>query len=57
MNKIEEAIERIDNNGFGMCDSCGEEIGVKRLVARPVASLCIDCKVEQEEDEKLQAKK
>lgn len=57
LNKIEEAIERIDSYSFGICDSCGEEIGTKRLIARPVASLCIDCKVEQEEDEKLQAKK
>ena len=55
LNKIEEAIERIDNDEFGLCDSCGEEIGLKRLLARPVASLCIDCKLEQEEEEKLQA--
>ena len=54
LNKIDEAIERIDTDEFGICDSCGEEIGLKRLMARPVASLCIDCKLEQEEEEKLQ---
>jgi len=53
LNKIEEAIERIDNDEFGLCESCGEGIGLKRLLARPVASLCIDCKLEQEEEEKL----
>jgi DnaK suppressor protein len=55
LNKIEEAIERIDKGEFGVCDSCGEEITVQRLIARPVANLCIDCKEEQEEEEKLQA--
>lgn len=54
LNKIEEAIEKIDTDNFGICDMCGEEIGAERLLVRPVASLCIDCKVEQEEDEKLQ---
>ena len=54
LNKIEEAIERIDNEEFGNCEACGEKIGLKRLMARPVASLCIDCKLEQEEEEKLQ---
>lgn len=55
LNKIEEAMERIDNGVFGVCDSCGEEISLERLRARPVATLCIDCKEEQEEEEKLQA--
>jgi DnaK suppressor protein len=46
--KIEQALEKIENNTFGLCESCGEEIGLKRLEARPVAELCIDCKSEQE---------
>ncbi|HEY5648368.1 MAG TPA: RNA polymerase-binding protein DksA [Nitrospiria bacterium] len=53
LKKIEEAIDRIDDGTFGICDSCGGEIGLKRLEARPVTTLCIDCKTEQEEEEKL----
>ncbi|MFC1769703.1 RNA polymerase-binding protein DksA, partial [Nitrospirota bacterium] len=55
LNKIEDAMERIDSGNFGVCDSCGESISDQRLLARPVASLCIECKLEQEEEEKLQA--
>lgn len=54
IKKIEEAIERIDTNEYGLCDSCGEEIQVSRLEARPVTTMCIDCKTEQEEEERLQ---
>ncbi|MEJ2191932.1 MAG: RNA polymerase-binding protein DksA [Nitrospirota bacterium] len=54
LNKIEEALERIEKGTFGICDVCGEEIEIARLQARPVATLCIDCKEEQEEAEKLQ---
>jgi DnaK suppressor protein len=46
--KIDQALEKIEGNTFGLCESCGEEIGLKRLEARPVAELCIDCKSEQE---------
>jgi len=46
--KIDEALAKIENNEYGLCESCGEEIGIKRLEARPVAELCIDCKSEQE---------
>ncbi len=52
LKKIDEAIERIDNNTFGICDDCGLEIDVKRLEARPVTTMCIECKMHQEEDEK-----
>ena len=38
-----------------VCESCGEKIGIKRLEARPVAELCIDCKVEQERSERTMA--
>ncbi len=50
--KIEETLERIDQGDYGDCTSCGEEIGVKRLMARPIARLCIACKDEQEQCER-----
>jgi DnaK suppressor protein len=46
--KIDQALQKIESNEYGLCESCGEEIGLKRLEARPVAELCIDCKSEQE---------
>ncbi len=52
LNKIERTLEKIDQRTYGECEGCGDEIGAKRLVARPVASLCIDCKDEQERDER-----
>ena len=48
LNKIEKSLEKIESGGYGECESCGEEIGVERLGARPVAEFCIDCKDEQE---------
>ncbi len=53
LQKINEAIEKIENGTFGICEDCGAEIRVKRLEARPVTTLCIDCKTAQEEEEKL----
>lgn len=53
LKKIESAIEKIDSGAFGICDVCGEEIDIKRLEARPVTTMCIFCKKEQEEEEKL----
>ncbi|MEW5745862.1 MAG: RNA polymerase-binding protein DksA [Nitrospirota bacterium] len=53
LKKIEEAIEKIDSGVYGICDTCGEEINIKRLEARPVTTMCIECKTEQEEEEKL----
>src|SRR3990172_5686281 len=44
LTKIEEVIERIDNGAYNVCEECGEEIGIKRLQARPVTTLCIQCK-------------
>lgn len=52
LKKIDEAIERIDNGTFGICDACGIEIDIRRLQARPVTTLCIDCKTQQEEEER-----
>ena len=46
--KIKQALERIENGTFGVCEECGEEISRKRLRARPMATLCIHCKHEQE---------
>ena len=48
LSKIDEALEQIVQGDYGECTSCGDEIGVKRLLARPVARLCIECKEEQE---------
>lgn len=53
INKIREALERIESGTFGICEMCEEEIGDARLKARPVTTLCIDCKMEQERKEKL----
>lgn len=53
IRKIQAAIQRIDDGTFGICEECGEEIGVPRLKARPVTRLCINCKSKQEEDEHL----
>jgi DnaK suppressor protein len=53
IRKIKDAIERIDNGTFGICDQCGEDISEERLKARPVTTLCIDCKKKQEVEEKL----
>ena len=52
LKKVIEALERIEDGEYGQCESCGEAIGVKRLMARPVAELCIDCKSEQEKLER-----
>jgi DnaK suppressor protein len=52
IKKIEESIRHLDNDDFGYCEACGVEIGVKRLEARPTATLCIDCKILDEIREK-----
>lgn len=51
--KIQEAIKRIDDGVFGICEVCSGPISEKRLMARPVTTLCIDCKTKQEKLEKL----
>jgi DnaK suppressor protein len=53
LKKIDEAIERIDQNVFGICERCGEPIHIRRLEARPVTTMCIECKILEEEEEKL----
>ncbi|MBC8457721.1 MAG: RNA polymerase-binding protein DksA [Deltaproteobacteria bacterium] len=52
IEKIKDALERIDNGTFGICEVCGREIGKERLRARPVTTRCIDCKKKQEAREK-----
>ena len=56
IKKIDETIGRIDAGEYGYCDSCGVEIGLKRLEARPTATLCIDCKTLDELRERQVAK-
>lgn len=53
--KIQKAIEKIDTGDYGKCERCGEEIGIKRLEARPVTDLCIRCKEEEERVERTYA--
>ncbi len=52
IKKIKEALERIENDTYGICESCGEEISIKRIKARPVTTQCIDCKSKEEALEK-----
>jgi DnaK suppressor protein len=53
ISKIREALDRIDAGEFGECEDCGDLIGEARLKARPVTTLCIECKTEQERQEKI----
>lgn len=52
LDKISKALQKIEEGTFGTCEECGEEISVKRLEARPEATLCIRCKEDQEHREK-----
>jgi len=56
IKKIDEIIAKIDSGDYGYCESCGVEIGLKRLEARPTATLCIDCKTLDEMRERQIAK-
>jgi DnaK suppressor protein len=56
IKKINDTLKNIDEDEYGYCMGCGEEIGLKRLQARPTATLCIDCKTLQEIKEKQMAK-
>ncbi len=53
INKIRKALERIEEGTFGCCETCGEDIPMKRLIARPVATHCIKCKTREEALEKV----
>lgn len=50
--KIQEALTRLDEGEYGICESCGDKISIARLKARPVTTLCIDCKSSQEDEER-----
>jgi len=52
INKIKDALDRIDNGEFGICEECGDEISEARLKVRPVTTLCINCKMEAEQKER-----
>lgn len=52
LTKIDEALARLDSGNYGQCESCGGPIGFERLRVRPVTTLCIECKSEQEELER-----
>ena len=51
LKKIDEALDRMNSSTYGICEACGGEIPYKRLKARPVTTLCIECKTVQEEEE------
>lgn len=51
--KIQDALKRLNEGTFGICDQCDGEIGLARLKARPVATLCIRCKIQMESFEKM----
>ncbi|MBU1239250.1 TraR/DksA C4-type zinc finger protein [Myxococcota bacterium] len=52
LRKIEDAIDRIEKGEYGICEVCDEDISIGRLKARPVTTMCIRCKEEQERKEK-----
>jgi DnaK suppressor protein len=53
LKKIDEALSRMASRTYGICERCGKEIPYKRLKARPVTTLCIECKTEQEQEERM----
>jgi DnaK suppressor protein len=53
LKKIDEALDRILTQTYGICERCGQEIPYKRLKARPVTTLCIECKTLQEQEERI----
>ena len=53
VQKIRHSLQRLDSKEFGYCEECGDKIGLPRLLARPVATLCFDCKSLQEYKEKI----
>ncbi|UCF82627.1 MAG: RNA polymerase-binding protein DksA [Desulfobacteraceae bacterium] len=53
ISKIKDALDRLEAGTYGICEECGENISDERLEARPVTTLCIDCKKKQENQEKV----
>jgi len=54
ITKVKEALDRIEDGTFGICESCGRPISEKRLMVRPVTTLCIECKTEGENQERME---
>ena len=54
ITKIKEALKRMDDGEYGICEECGDDITIARLKARPVTTLCVSCKARQEEGEEVQ---
>jgi len=52
IKKIKKTLDRVESGTFGICESCGEDIGIERLKARPVTTQCIECKTKEEAMEK-----
>ena len=52
IQRIRDALDRLQDDTFGICEECGEEIPLRRLMARPVTTLCMECKKEQEAEER-----
>ncbi len=52
IKKVKKALDRIENGTFGICEKCGDDIAIERLKARPVTTLCIECKTKEEALEK-----
>ena len=48
LQEVDEALDRIANGTYGVCEECGEPIGLKRIEVRPVAKYCVSCKAKQE---------
>ena len=55
ISKIDQAVKKIENGTYGFCEETGEPIGIKRLIARPVATLCIAAQEKHEKEEKVYA--
>ena len=55
ITKIDQAVKKIQDGTYGYCEETGEPIGLKRLIARPIATLCIDAQEKHEKDEKVYA--
>ena len=53
VNKIDQALKKIKDGTYGYCEETGEPIGLKRLIARPIASLCIEAQERHEKEEKI----
>jgi DnaK suppressor protein len=53
IHKLQEALDRLENDSFGICEECEEEISEARMMARPVTTLCIECKRRQEVSERV----